>query len=114
MPRIVAELNVTRPVDLAIIDGVESIAGGEGPWIRGIRYVQPGVLIAGLNAVNTDAVAAAVMGYDPRAPKGIAPFQTCDNTLLLAEKLGVGSAELSRIEVTGVPIDKALYQFDRV
>ena len=66
MPRIVAELAVTRPVDLAIIDGVESIAGGEGPWIRGIRWVQPGVLIAGTNAVNTDTVATAVMGYDPR------------------------------------------------
>ncbi len=48
MPRIVAELSVTRPVDLAIIDGIESLAGGEGPWVRGIRHVQPGVLIAGL------------------------------------------------------------------
>jgi uncharacterized protein (DUF362 family) len=111
MPRIVAELTVTRPVDLAIIDGVESVAGGEGPWIRGLRYVQPGVLIAGLNAVNTDTVATAVMGYDPRAAKGVAPFQKCDNTLLLAESLGAGSADLSRIEVAGVPIAKAVYRF---
>jgi uncharacterized protein (DUF362 family) len=111
MPRIVSELNVTRPVDLAIIDGVESIAGGEGPWIRGIRFVKPGVLIAGLNAVNTDTVATAVMGYTPRAPRGTAPFTMCDNTLLLAENLGVGSAELSRIEVAGVPIAKAIYHY---
>jgi len=113
MPHIVAELNAARPMDLAIIDGVESMAGGEGPWIRGVRSVQPGVLIAGLNAVNTDAVATAVMGYDPRAPKGTAPFQTCDNTLLLAEKLGVGSADINRIEVAGVPIAKALYRYDK-
>jgi uncharacterized protein (DUF362 family) len=113
MPHIVAELNAARPVDLAIIDGVETIAGGEGPWIRGVRSVQPGVLIAGLNAVNTDTVATAVMGYDPRSPKGAAPFQTCDNSLLLAEKIGVGSADLNRIEVAGVPIAKALYKFDR-
>jgi uncharacterized protein (DUF362 family) len=113
MPRIVAELNVTRPVDLAIIDGVESMAGGEGPWISGLRYVQPGVLIAGLNAVNTDAVATAVMGYNPRAAKGVAPFTMCDNTLLLAENLGVGSADLSRIEVAGVPIAKAVYRFQK-
>lgn len=111
MPRIVAELNLARPVDLAIIDGVQTISGGEGPWIRGLRYVEPGVLIAGLNAVNTDTVASAVMGYNPRAPKGSAPFQTCDNTLLLAEQLGVGSADLSRIEVAGVPIAKAVYRF---
>ena len=100
-----------RPVDLAIIDGVQSVSGGEGPWIRGLRYVEPGVLIAGLNAVNTDAVATAVMGYDPRALRGVAPFRKCDNTLLLAEQLGVGSADLSRIEVAGVPIEKAIYKF---
>ena len=111
MPRIVAELNRARPVDLAIIDGVQSVSGGEGPWIRGLRYVEPGVLIAGLNAVNTDAVATAVMGYDPRALRGVAPFRKCDNTLLLAEQLGVGSADLSRIEVAGVPIEKAIYKF---
>ena len=111
MPRIVAELAVTRPVDLAIVDGVESIAGGEGPWIRGVRWVQPGVLIAGKNAVNTDTVATAVMGYDPRSERGAKPFTMCDNTLLLAEKLGAGSADLNQIEVAGVPIEKAVYRF---
>jgi len=111
MPRIVAELNLARPVDLAIVDGVQTVAGGEGPWIRGLRYIEPGVLIAGLNAVNTDAVSTAVMGYDPRAPKGAGPFTMCDNTFLLAEKLGVGSADLSRIEVAGVPIAKAVHRF---
>lgn len=113
MPRIVAELITARPIDLAIIDGIESISGGEGPWIKGLQLVQPGVLIAGTNGVNTDAVAAAVMGYNPRAPKGVPPFQNCDNTLLLAEQLGAGSADLNRIEVAGVPIAKTLYRFDR-
>lgn len=111
MPRIVAELAVTRPVDLAIIDGIESVSGGEGPWIRGLRFIQPGVLVAGTNAVNTDTVATAVMGYDPRSPKGSKPFTMCDNTLLLAENLGAGSADLKRIEVAGVPIEKAIYRF---
>ncbi len=75
MPRIVAELATARPIDLAIIDGVESIAAGEGPWIRGIRSVQPGLLIAGTNAVCTDTVATAAMGYDPRAPRDTPPFR---------------------------------------
>jgi uncharacterized protein (DUF362 family) len=112
MPRIVADLAATRPIDLAIIDGIETIAGGEGPWNRGIRSVSPGVLLAGMNPVCTDAVATAVMGYDPRAPRDTAPFRKCDNTLLLAEGNGVGSADLSRIEVAGVPIAKALYRFE--
>lgn len=111
VPHIVADLVAARPVDLAIIDGVESIAGGEGPWIRGIRSVQPGVLIAGTNPVCTDAVATAVMGYDPQAKRGTAPFQDCDNTLLLAEDHGVGTTDLKRIDVRGVAIAQALYQF---
>ena len=60
--RVVADLSIVRPIHLAIIDGVESTAGGEGPWIRGVRAVKPEVLIAGLNPVCTDAVSSAVMG----------------------------------------------------
>ena len=112
VPHIVADLVKARPVHLEIIDGVESIAGGEGPWIRGVRVVKPGVLLAGLNPVCTDAVATAVMGYNPRAQRGTAPFKTCDNTLLLAEAHGIGTTDLKRIEVRGTPIDKALYRFD--
>lgn len=111
VPHIVADLAVARPIHLAIIDGVETTAGGEGPWIRNLRVVKPGVLIAGLNPVCTDAVSAAVMGYNPRASRGTAPFQTCDNTLLLAEAHGVGSTDLRRIEVRGVPIAQAMYRF---
>jgi uncharacterized protein (DUF362 family) len=111
--RIVADLAAARPIHLAIIDGVESMAGGEGPWIRAaLRAVKPGVLIAGLNPVCTDAVATAVMGYNPRATRGTAPFHNADNTMLLAEAVGVGSTDLKRIEVRGVPIAQALYRYD--
>jgi uncharacterized protein (DUF362 family) len=112
VPHIVADLVAARPIHLALIDGVESIAGGEGPWIKGIRKVKPGVLVAGLNPVSTDAVAAAVMGYSPRAVRGTAPFRTCDNTLLLAEAHGVGTTDLRRIDVRGLPIEQALYRYD--
>ena len=86
------------------------MTGGEGPWIRGLQFVKPGVLILGTNAVNTDTVATAVMGYDPRAARGTAPFAHCDNTLMLAEGLGVGTTDLSRIEVVGTPVKEALIQ----
>jgi uncharacterized protein (DUF362 family) len=112
VPHIVADLAAARPIHLAVIDGVESIAGGEGPWIRGVRVVKPGVLIAGLNPVCADAVATAVMGYNPRAARGTAPFQTCDNILTLAEAHGVGTTDLKAIEVRGVPIERALYRYD--
>jgi hypothetical protein len=112
VPHIVADLSAARPIHLAIVEGVESMAGGEGPWVGGVRTVKPGVLIAGLNPVCTDAVATAVMGYNPRAARGTAPFQTCDNTMLLAEAHGVGAADLQRIDVRGVSIAQALYRYD--
>lgn len=112
MPRITAELVSARPIHISFIDGIETMTGGEGPWIRGkLEHVKPGVLVLGTNPVTTDSVATAVMGYDPRAPKGTAPFTKCDNTLLLAEKLGVGTTDLNNIEVTGEKIAAVRYQF---
>jgi uncharacterized protein (DUF362 family) len=112
VPRVVADLIAARPIHLAIIDGVESMAGGEGPWIRGpLRAVSPGVLIAGTNPVTTDAVSTAVMGFDPMADRGAAPFATCDSTLRLAEAHGIGTRELKRIEVRGISIAEAKFDF---
>jgi uncharacterized protein (DUF362 family) len=111
VPHIVADVVAARPIHLAIIDGVETIAKGEGPWIRGVKPVKPGVLLAGLNPVSTDAVAAAVMGYNPRATRGTAPFERCDNILVLAEAHGVGTTDLSRIDVRGVSIEQAMFKF---
>ena len=111
MPHVVAELNAMRPIDIAYIEGVETLAGGEGPWIQGIRWVRPGVMLLGTNAVTTDAVGTAVMGYDPRAPRGTAPFTKCDNSLMLAERLGVGTCDLKRIEVVGASIESARFPF---
>src|SRR6202040_346897 len=71
MPRIVADLAATRPIDIAFIDGVETVTGGEGPWIKGLKLASPGIMILGTNGVTTDTVGAAVMGYDPRAPRGV-------------------------------------------
>lgn len=111
MPRIVADLSAALPVHLTVIDGIDTMAGGEGPWIRGCRPVHPGLLIAGLNPVCTDAVATACMGFDPMAPRGTPPFETCDSFLELAEQLGVGTRDLRRIEVAGLPVEKAVFRF---
>ncbi|MEO7142932.1 MAG: DUF362 domain-containing protein [Bryobacteraceae bacterium] len=112
MPRIVADIVSARPIDIAFIDGIETITGGEGPWIRRpLRAVRPGVLIAGTNPVNTDAVATAVMGYDPQAGRGTPPFQTCDSTLKLAEALGIGTTDLKRIDVRGASIKGVVFPF---
>lgn len=114
VPRCVADLAAARPIHLGILDGIVTIAGGEGPWIGGTRPCRPGVLIAGTNCVTTDAVAMAVMGFDPMADRGTAPFENCDSTLRLAEELGVGTRDLRQIEVVGTPIKEAVFKFREV
>jgi len=115
VPRIVVDVCAARPIHLAIIDGITSMSGGEGPWCKEaaeIKFTQPGVLIAGLNPVSTDAVGTAVMGYEnPRALRGTKPFGFCDNHLLMAEQSGLGIADLAQIDVRGTPIAKAKYPY---
>ena len=111
VPRIVVDLVGARPIDLAIVDGVESIRGGEGVWNPGVSLIRPGLLLAGRNPVSTDAVGMAVMGYDPRADRGANPFLRGDNTLKLAEAVGIGTTDLSRIEVAGLSIREARFNF---
>ena len=91
-----------------------AMSGGEGPWCgeKLLKATTPGVLIAGFNPVSTDAVGTAVMGYaNPRAARGVKPFQDCDNHLLLAEQAGIGTADLGQIEVCGLSVEKARYPY---
>jgi uncharacterized protein (DUF362 family) len=115
VPRIVADICAARPIHLAIIDAITSISGGEGPWGQdagAVKLTTPGLLIAGLNPVSTDAVGTAVMGYEnPRAPRGTRPFHFCDNHLLLAEQAGLGPADLSQIDIRGLALEKARYPY---
>jgi uncharacterized protein (DUF362 family) len=115
VPRVTVDICAARPIQLAIIDGITAMSGGEGPWCEGagaLKLTTPGVLIAGLNAISTDAVGTAVMGYaNPRATRGAGPFEACDNHLLLAEQAGIGLADLAQIEVLGLPLGKARYPY---
>lgn len=112
MPRIVVDVCAARPVHLTIIDGITTMDGGEGPWTgKDNKIVSPGVLIAGLNPVCTDAIGTAVMGYNPLAKRGQPPFDECDSFLELAEARGLGTRDPGRIEVVGTPLKDAIFDF---
>ncbi len=112
VPNIVADIFGARPADLSIVDGVRTIRGGEGHWNAGIGLMRPKVLLAGRNGVCTDAVAPAVMGFDPQAGEGKTPFQGANHLQLLAAA-GVGTNDLSRIEVRGEAIKDVVCPFQR-
>jgi uncharacterized protein (DUF362 family) len=111
LPRVILDLNRARPIHLALIDGIKTAEGGEVP--RGTFHpVQPGVLIAGKNPVATDAVATAVMGFDPTVEPPAPPFLRGDNYLNLAHGVGLGTNRLEEIEVVGASIDEVVSQFE--
>jgi uncharacterized protein (DUF362 family) len=112
VPRAVVDLVSSRRIDLAIVDGIKTMAGGEGPWARGrLAAVHPGLLVAGTNPVNTDAVCMVLMGFDPMANRGTHPFETSDNMLQLAEDVGLGTRDLKRIELVGPPVNEVRFDF---
>lgn len=133
LPRILVDIIGARPIDLAINDAVISTIAGEGPWVLGSKPVKPGFVVVGRNCVNTDTVTMACMGYNPRAGRHEAPyrlykgptshpkdqltpgdetFQYADNMMLLAEAVGLGSADLDKIDVRGTPIKDAMFDFE--
>lgn len=111
VPRVTADLFGCRPVDLAVVDGIETNRGGEGPWCAHVAPMQPGLLFVGRNAVCTDAICTAAMGYDPQAPHWQFPFPG-DNHLLLLAQVGQGAIDPERIEVRGLSLRKALHPFN--
>jgi uncharacterized protein (DUF362 family) len=110
VPRVTVDMVGIRPIDLAIIDGIETVSGGEGPWVQGLKTQQPRLLIAGRNPVCTDAIACVCIGYAPTAAHGSGPFPG-DNHLSLAAQQGLGTHRPEEIEVRGLSVQEALHPF---
>ena len=41
VPRVVADIYGARPADLALVDGIRTMRGGEGHWNRGVSLLEP-------------------------------------------------------------------------
>ena len=110
LPRTIVDLNRARPIDLAVIDGIKTAEGGEAPR-EGFAQVMPGVLITSKDPVAADAVATAVMGFDPTTEYPAVPFLHSDNHLNLAAAAGLGVNHLEGIAIAGVDIGDVRYAF---
>ncbi len=111
VPRHTVDSLGIRPINLAIIEGVETTSGGEGPWCPDLKPLKPGLLVASRNAVCADSLTTWLMGYNPMA----APATECfpgDNHLMMAQELGLGVCDPTRIEVRGLSKTQARYPFN--
>jgi uncharacterized protein (DUF362 family) len=112
VPRFIVDLATAFPIDLVVIDGISTIQTAEGWWNGSMATItRPGLLIAGRNPVCTDAVAAAVMGFEPDAPERTLPFVNGSNHLALARQRGLGENRLKELDVVGLELDQARFQF---
>lgn len=102
LPRAICDLNMARPVNLVVNDGIKNAVGGEGPWNPTFQPAEYGLLLAGKDPVATDSIAAYVMGINPESveiqrPSGL----YADNQLYLAKQKGLGTNLMSEIELVG-------------
>jgi uncharacterized protein (DUF362 family) len=112
VPRFIVDLNAAFPIDLVVIDGISTLQTAEGWWNGSmVSVTRPGLLLAGRNAVCTDAVAAAVMGFDPDAADRTWPFVNGTNYLALARRRGLGENRIAKLEICGTPLDTARFEF---
>jgi len=88
----IVDLNrVVRP-GLAIVDAIR------GTDCNGSQLVPVELLIVGNDCVAVDALCTRIMGFDPYEVEHLA----------LAEEAGLGTADLERIEVLGVPLEEVV------
>lgn len=111
VPRVAADCYGARPIDLAVIDGIETNRAGEGPWAVKAAPVAPGLLLLGYNPLCTDAIATAAMGYDPLAAHFAWPFPG-ENHLRLLHGVGLGEIDPKKIEVRGLALKDAVFPFN--
>jgi uncharacterized protein (DUF362 family) len=104
--RVIVDVATTLRPNLAVVDGL--IGSNHG---MDHDPVEMNVLLAGHDPVATDAVGAAVMGFDPHAEFPVEPFVVSENHLRLASRVGVGVLDLAGTEVRGVPIEQVARRF---
>lgn len=111
VPHIIVDLNRARPIHYALIDGIKSSEGGEGPWIKGVAPIEPGLLVAGADPLATDTVGTALMGYDATTPALQEPFVHGENHFAIAAGIGLGTNRLADIDVAGPAIADVMKKF---
>ena len=112
VPRFIVDLASAFPSQLVVTDGISTLQSAEGWWNGSmVSVTRPGLLLAGRNPVCTDAVAAAIMGFDADAPDRTHPFVNGTNHLALARRRGLGENRISRLEIAGIGLGQARFEF---
>lgn len=97
LPRVQVDLAQYFQPSLCVVDGI--MTANHGEWHG--TPIEMGVLLAGDNVVSTDAVGMTIMGFNPLGDYPSHPHWYRRNSILLGHQAGLGTADLSRIELLG-------------
>jgi uncharacterized protein (DUF362 family) len=111
LPRTIADLGLTFPPILCVIDGL--VGQSEREWHG--PPVESGLLIVGTNTVAVDAAAMLVQRLDPERDYGEYPFLFDSNPLALAAARGLGPHRRDEIDLVGdgLPDERRPFTVDR-
>jgi hypothetical protein len=101
LPYMLGDLGRIMDPALNIVDGLVGQAAME--WGRGDHPRICNTLIAGDQAVATDACVTHLMGHDPQSDWPTPPFRRDRNALLAAAEGGFGTVDLSQIDFQSEP-----------
>src|SRR4030042_3483044 len=96
----IADLNLAVKPQLVIVDGILCRQGLGYPWSEEIEL---DLIVAGKDPVAVDTVLLQIMGIDPQEQKHA----------VRAAELGIGTMDMSRIEVVGETINAVKTPFKR-
>ncbi len=94
-------LNIQKEIHPGIFAVTDGTFAGDGPGPRAMRWHKKNVILASADQVAIDAVVASMMGIDPMSIKFIR----------LAHEAGLGSGDVSDIEVVGEDIKGINWKF---
>jgi uncharacterized repeat protein (TIGR01451 family) len=97
--RHIVDLNLARPLDLVVVDGLRGMT--DGPTGGTLADPPMGLILAGRDGVAVDTIGTLVMGYDP----GSVPY------LGWAAGAGLGTDDVAQITVRGVRVSQVRREF---
>jgi len=97
----IVDVHVAVTPKFNVVDAIVAMEG-DGPNLPPGKAKPLGLVLGGRDPVAVDAVAAAIMGINIRGVKHI----------VKAEERGLGTADLTRIEVLGEKIEKVKTRFE--
>jgi uncharacterized protein (DUF362 family) len=106
--RIVLDLNGATRIHLSVSDAIKTALKGEGPWIGGFKSATFNKLIASKDRVAGESVSCQAIGFDPMVADNTGVFKGGINYLRLAQEKGLGTYDLSQIEVIDATVSTGI------